>query len=215
VEKIQLKNISERLKEMRRELGITQVNLAKSMGVTKWTIIDYESGKRPPPKIFVLALKEKYSVNPKWLLTGEGEMFVKKQEETGMDPAFIERLKKDLAGKDDSFYKSLSISKEKLFDIIMLGKGKLSRVEVIELARKLKQPVDKYLLLSGYMPKEFGEAFEDEGIVDMFRSMKTGEIKDEEVDQFISALSKFLKGYIAEKKEKARKRMKEKKDESK
>jgi transcriptional regulator with XRE-family HTH domain len=207
--------MNERLKLVRQKLNFTQREMANKIGISVRALQNYEANLRKISGNVIKNVCEYLGVNPKWLLTGEGEMFVKKQEETGMDPAFIERLKKDLAGKDDSFYKSLSISKEKLFDIIMLGKGKLSRVEVIELARKLKQPVDKYLLLSGYMPKEFGEAFEDEGIVDMFRSMKMGEVKDKEVDQFISALSKFLKGYIAEKKEKARKRMKEKKDESK
>lgn len=205
--------INQRLKVLRKSLNMSQTAFGEKLELSKHTIINYEKGEYSIPKSVLIAIEKIFGVNPDWLEKGEGEMFVKKQQETGMNLDFIERLKKDLADKDDSFFNSLSISKERLFDIIILGKEKLSRKEVIELARKLKQPVDKYLVLSGYIPKEFGEAFENKSIVGMFRSMSGGKVEDEEIDEFIDELSKFLKGYIAEKKEKAKKRTK--KDESK
>ena len=184
----------ERLKKVRETLNLTQKHLADVTGVKWFTIKDIEIGKRKLSYNIAISLEEKYSINSKWLLTGKGEMFVKNQEKADMNPEFVERLKKDLAGKDDSFYKSLPVSKEKLFDIIVLGKGKLTRVEVIGLARKLNQPVDEYVDLAGYTPAVFKKLLEHKNARLLFRSM--GELSDKEFDQVINSLTNVLELHL-------------------
>jgi len=188
------KNIGARLDIVRKKLKLTINALSKALGLTEQTIINYLKDRTTPPKSFIFALKDLYGVNPDWLEKGKGEMFIKNQEKADMNPEFVERLKKDLAGKDDSFYKSLPVSKEKLFDIIVLGKGKLSRVEVIGLARKLNQPVDEYIDLAGYTPAVFKKLLEHKNARLLFRSM--GELSDKEFDQVINSLTNVLELHL-------------------
>ncbi len=183
-----------KIKDLRNKLNISQKDFAKKIGISQSRLSEIESGKGSPNRSVLIAIEKIFNVNPDWLEKGEGEMFVKKQEEASMNPEFIERLKKDLAGKDDSFYKSLPVSKERLFDIIVLGKGKLSRVEVIGLARKLNQPVDEYIDLAGYTPEVFKKLLRHKNARLLFRSM--GELSDKEFDQVINSLTNVLKLHL-------------------
>lgn len=57
---------AKRLKLIRVELGLTQFNMAKSLGTTQ-SIADMERGRIRIPGNIVTCLFDKYNVNPKWL----------------------------------------------------------------------------------------------------------------------------------------------------
>lgn len=48
----------EELKRKRERLGLTQAELAKRLGIAKLTVLRYENGQTPIPRIVELALKE-------------------------------------------------------------------------------------------------------------------------------------------------------------
>lgn len=73
-------NIHQRFKLIRKELKMTQTELGKKIGKKLRTIQDYEYEKATITDGVLLALQEKFNVNPAWLRTGEGEMFLKKEE---------------------------------------------------------------------------------------------------------------------------------------
>ncbi|GEM_PF-930788 len=66
----------ERLKKLRQALGLSQKELAERLGLHIMTISRYERGKINPSFKFIELLKEKFKVNPQWLLSGEGQMFL-------------------------------------------------------------------------------------------------------------------------------------------
>lgn len=68
--------MKERLRELIEVLGFNQVEFANSIGLTQATISRYLSGEREINTTTILAIKAVYKVNPNWLLTGEGELFV-------------------------------------------------------------------------------------------------------------------------------------------
>ena len=68
----------------------------------------------------------------------------------GMPDKFIERIEKDVKNT------KIKIDKKKIDDVIN-SQTMLSKEEVIELAKSLKQPVSEYLLLAEYIPDEFIE----------------------------------------------------------
>lgn len=73
-------NIHQRFKLIRKELKMTQTELGKKIGKKLRTIQDYEYEKATITDGVLLTLQEKFNVNIDWLRTGEGEMFLKKEE---------------------------------------------------------------------------------------------------------------------------------------
>lgn len=75
--------MNERIKELRKTIGITQQELADKLGLKRNTIATYEIGKAIPSDRVISDLCNKYSVNEKWLRSGNGEMFKQPSDEVG------------------------------------------------------------------------------------------------------------------------------------
>lgn len=67
--------ISEQLKSIRKNKGLTQQEFANQLEVSTATIASVENGSRDMPKALMKSLVKKIGINANWLLTGEGEMF--------------------------------------------------------------------------------------------------------------------------------------------
>ena len=65
-----------RIKEIRKELGLSQPEFGELIGIKAPQVSLIESGKHDLSEKTKLRIIEKYHVNPKWLDTGEGEMFL-------------------------------------------------------------------------------------------------------------------------------------------
>lgn len=67
--------INERIKELRKALGINQTEFAGPLGLKQTTIAGYENGARSVSDATILAICREYGASEKWLRTGSGEMF--------------------------------------------------------------------------------------------------------------------------------------------
>ena len=95
--------MNERLRKLRKTLGLTQQEFADRLKVPRNTIGGYEVGKSNPSDAAVNNICNTFNVNEHWLRTGEGEMFIEltKEEEIA---SFIGGILRD---EDDSFKKRL------------------------------------------------------------------------------------------------------------
>lgn len=84
--------MNERIKELRKSLGLTQLEFGEQVGVKANTIGNYEIGLRTPSDAVVRAICREFNVNENWLRTGEGEMFNPQDEKLA---AFIGSLVAD------------------------------------------------------------------------------------------------------------------------
>ncbi len=188
--------IGKRIKNFRKIMGVTSSKLSTIIGVSQGTLSDIENSRTKPSEKTISSLIRNTDINPNWLLTGEGEMFKSdssaKDKNVGMNPEFIEKLREDLKDKDDSFYASLSMNKEKILDVI-LKKAKLSRIEVIELSRKLNRSLDEYIYLADYVPEEFTKVLKNPRMLESLRT--AGKLTDEDIDQAITAFANVLKKF--------------------
>lgn len=70
--------MGERIKELRRALGLTQKEFGERIGVKPNTIGTYEIGRNEPIDAVISLICREFDVNEHWLRTGEGEMFIQK-----------------------------------------------------------------------------------------------------------------------------------------
>ena len=69
---------AEKIKELRKKLGLSVPKLAERIGIPARTIVSYESG-RTPSLDFVAQLCNIFDIDANWFVSGKGEMFIKKQ----------------------------------------------------------------------------------------------------------------------------------------
>lgn len=63
-----MEKLSERLKELRAEKGISQMQLSKATGLSKSGINYWENGKRVPNAIVIITLAKYFGVTADYLL---------------------------------------------------------------------------------------------------------------------------------------------------
>lgn len=64
-----------RIKEIRKDQGLTQVEFGKRIGVKGNTVTNYETGLRRPTDAVVLSICREFNISEKWIRTGGGEMY--------------------------------------------------------------------------------------------------------------------------------------------
>lgn len=67
--------MDERIKAIRKALGLTQQEFADRLGIQRSTIAQYETGRNNPIDAVVSLICREYNVDEVWLRTGVGEMF--------------------------------------------------------------------------------------------------------------------------------------------
>lgn len=68
--------MKERLKLLRKTLGLTQTDFAKKLGMTMQGIQKWEYGTVEIKTSSIMLICSTFNVNPDWLLNGTGEMFI-------------------------------------------------------------------------------------------------------------------------------------------
>ena len=68
--------MNERIKEIRKALGLSQEQFAYGLKVSAADIADFESGKCPPSEEIQELIRIVYGVSEGWLDTGNGRIFV-------------------------------------------------------------------------------------------------------------------------------------------
>ena len=72
---------NERIKDLRKALGLTQERFGERVGLKKSAISQIESGVNGVTDQLRLAVFREFNVNEDWLRTGEGSMFVEPDED--------------------------------------------------------------------------------------------------------------------------------------
>ena len=87
---------NERVKEIRKALGLTLEKFGEKVGVTKQTVSRIENGINNLTEQMTKSIFREFNVDYIWLTTGEGEMFVESDDD------FLERIDRIMAGENES-----------------------------------------------------------------------------------------------------------------
>lgn len=90
--------MNERIKELRKTLGLTMEKFGESLGVTKTAVSRLENGDRNVTDQMFKSICREFNVNPEWLRNGTGEIFSIPEDETA---ALVSDI---LEGADPEFY---------------------------------------------------------------------------------------------------------------
>ena len=85
---------NERVKEVRKTLGLTLEKFGDRLGIKKAAVSKIEKGENSLTDANIKAICREFSVDYMWLTTGEGEMFVE------TDDDFFERIDRIMAGEN-------------------------------------------------------------------------------------------------------------------
>ena len=80
---METKTLGDRLKAIRQAKNLTLQELAAIIGSSHGYLSQVERNQKKPGSEILLSLKQHLNVNINWLLTGEGEMFIKNNEDIG------------------------------------------------------------------------------------------------------------------------------------
>lgn len=84
----------QRVKAVRKELGMTLDAFGKRVGVTKTAISNIENGARCLTDQMLLSICREFGVNETWLRSGEGDMFLRLSRNDEI-AAYVARVMKD------------------------------------------------------------------------------------------------------------------------
>lgn len=115
---------NERVKEIRKSLGLTLEKFGERIGVTRGSMSNIENGNRNLTEQMTKSICREFSVDYMWLTTGEGEMFI------DSDDDFIERIDRIMAGEDEA--------RKKLFKFML----ELSDEDIAALDRLMKKAIE-------------------------------------------------------------------------
>jgi len=86
----------ERVKEIRKTLGLTLEKFGEKVGVTKQTVSRIENGVNNLTEQMTKAICREFNVDYIWLTSGDGEMFVESDDD------FMEKIDRIMAGENDA-----------------------------------------------------------------------------------------------------------------
>lgn len=115
---------NERVKEIRKSLGLTLEKFGERIGVTRGSMSNIENGNRNLTEQMTKSICREFSVDYMWLTTGEGEMFI------DSDDDFIERIDRIMAGEDEA--------RKNLFKFML----ELSDDDIAALDRLMKKAIE-------------------------------------------------------------------------
>lgn len=73
-------SIGGRVQRLRKQFGLSQDKLGKLIGMSRGNISKIEKNLLKPSNAFLTALKERFAINPEWIISGKGEMFIAPEE---------------------------------------------------------------------------------------------------------------------------------------
>ena len=108
----------DRIKELRKSLGLTQAAFAEKIGVKQNTIAQYESGRNNPTDAVLSLICREYGVNEVWLRTGIGPMLVPRTREEEIAGFMGRLLLREEGGFKRRFVSALAMLDEDAWEAI-------------------------------------------------------------------------------------------------
>ena len=95
--------MNERIKKLRKSLGLTQDKFATRIGIKRNTLANYEIGRNDPIDAVVFSICREFDVSEDWLREGIGDMFIHRTRSEKITDFAVDVLKDE----EESFRRRL------------------------------------------------------------------------------------------------------------
>lgn len=97
--------MKDRIRQLRKDLGLNQTDFGDKIGVKQGSIAAYENGLRTPIDAVITSICREFGVNEEWLRNGTGEMYVKLSKDQEL-AAFVAQVYRE----DENSFKRRLVS---------------------------------------------------------------------------------------------------------
>lgn len=87
--------MNERIKKLRKALGLTQQEFANKIGIKRNSLANYETGRNIPLDAILLSICREFNASEDWLRNGSGNMFLPEDNSNSdmcIDSTFLKLL---------------------------------------------------------------------------------------------------------------------------
>lgn len=125
----------ERMKQVRKTLGMNQMEFSRALGVTNAHISKLEKGGCRPSKLLITAICKEFGINKEWLEKGEGEMIIEHadREEKAMEKENKENLFKNYVDTYPYIAECVNVKTE--------GNDLMKALEILDLIKNQEESV--------------------------------------------------------------------------
>ena len=95
--------MGERFKRLRKKLGLSQIEFAKRLGLTRGAISNIEAGKVQPKPLLIDLICSTFRANKEWLVSGTGQMLADRSR----DDQIMDFVSSAMAGERPNFKRRL------------------------------------------------------------------------------------------------------------
>jgi len=110
--------VKERIRQLRKKLGLTQEEFGSRLGITKSSISTMENGKSKPSDQTICFMCREFGVNETWLRTGKGDMLQSTSRQKELS-AILADIAKDEPTVKNKFIHALSMLPDEAYPIII------------------------------------------------------------------------------------------------
>ena len=98
--------MSERIKALRKKLGLTQQEFADKLNIKRGAVANYEIGRNEPIDAVISLICKTFNVSEEWLRFGDGDMFLPLPLEDE-EAAYVSELLEDVDNEMDKIIKEI------------------------------------------------------------------------------------------------------------
>lgn len=94
-----MKNLNERVKVLRKQLGMSQEEFAAKLGVTKQAVSNMETGKSAPSPAVLNKMHNILDVNLNYIIAGSGDIFVTEKGNKALKASLLKEFEQMLKSR--------------------------------------------------------------------------------------------------------------------
>ncbi|MBR5304033.1 MAG: helix-turn-helix transcriptional regulator [Candidatus Gastranaerophilales bacterium] len=94
-----MKNLNERVKILRKQLGFSQEEFAAKLGVTKQAISNMETSKSTPSPMVLFNMHVNMDVNLNYIIAGTGDIFITEKGNKALKASLLKEFEQMLKSR--------------------------------------------------------------------------------------------------------------------